>query len=89
MTLFSGMIYLIGVLGFEMIGSFLVRTGDIKLHGISYGLISTLEETLEMIGLILFIYTLMIYIFDHQKQKLKIIFHLSKSEKVITRSNYQ
>ncbi len=78
-TLLSGFIYLSGVLGIEMIGNLLVRTGDIKLHGISYGLFSTLEETLEMAGLIVFIHTLLIYIFDHQRQKLKIKFRLSSS----------
>ncbi len=79
MILFSGLIYISGALGLEMIGSFLVRTGDIRLHGISYGLISTLEETLEMVGLLFFIHTLLKYIFDYQKQILKINLHISGS----------
>ncbi len=76
-TLLSGAIYLLGALGFEMIGSFLVRTGDIRLHGISYGAIFTIEETLEMIGLIIFVHTLLRYIVDYQKQRLEINMSLS------------
>ncbi len=80
MTLSSGVIYISGAMGFEVLGSYLVRTGDIKLHGISYGLISTLEETLEMVGIIIFIYTLLIYIFNYQNQKLKINVRISKDK---------
>ena len=76
-AILSGGIYLLGALGFEIIGSFLVRTGDIKLHGISYGFIFTIEETLEIVGLIIFINTLLKYIIDFQKQKLEINFTLS------------
>ena len=82
-TLFSGGIYLLGALGFEMIGSFLVRTGDIRLHGISYGLIVTIEETLEVIGLIIFIHTLLRYIVDYQHQKLKLNLRLSSDQRLI------
>ena len=44
-----------GAIGIEVLGNYLVRTGDIRLHGISYGLITTAEEALEMIGLITFL----------------------------------
>ena len=73
-TLFfiSGAIYISGALGVEMIGSYLVRTGDIRLHGLSYGLITTLEESMEIFGLILFIYSLLSYAFNTQKQRLKV-----------------
>lgn len=74
LTLVAGATYISGALGLEMVGSSLVRTGDIKLHGISYGLISTFEETLEMAGLIIFIHSLLLYIFYYQNQKLKIKF---------------
>ncbi len=82
-TLLSGAIYLLGAIGFEILGSFLVRTGDIRLHGISYGLISTIEEALEMSGLILFIHVLLKYILNYQRQKLKIKLHFS-SDQIIT-----
>ncbi len=80
LTLLSGIIYITGALIIEMIGNYFVRVGDIRLHGISYGLISTLEESLEIFGLIIFIYTLLRYAFGYQNQKLKITFRLS-SEK--------
>ena len=80
LTLLSGFIYLSGALGLEIVGSYLVRTGDIRLHGISYGLISTLEETLEILGLILFAHALMILVFSYQEQKLKINLSLSKNK---------
>ncbi len=80
LTFISGFIYLAGALGLEIIGSFLVRTSAIKLHGISYGLISTLEEAFEMTGLIVFIYALLIFAFAYQNQKLKINLHLSSKE---------
>ncbi len=79
-TLLSGAVYLLGALGFEIIGSGLVRTGDIKFHGISYGLITTIEEALEMAGLIIFIHTLLRYIFDYQRQKLRIDLRLASVE---------
>ncbi len=81
-TLLSGAIYLSGALGFEIIGSFLVRTGEIRLHGISYGLISTVEETLEMAGLIVFIHTLLRYVFDYQRQKLKVNLRLTGNQRL-------
>ncbi len=83
LTLFSGITYVSGALGLEMLGSYLVRTGDIRLHGISYGLIITVEETLEIIGLIIFIYSLLTYIFEYQKQNLKVEFKLERNKKNI------
>lgn len=76
LSILSALIYISGAIGFEIIGSFLVRTSTIRLHGISYGLISTTEESLEMIGLLIFIYALMSYAFYYQKQELNINFHL-------------
>ncbi len=83
LVLLSGTIYISGALGFEMIGNFLVRIGYIRLHSIAYGLIYTTEETMEMAGLIIFIYALLKYVFDYQRQKLKINFHISKSKALL------
>ncbi len=56
----SGATYVLGVLGFEMIGSNLyVNTRD---RNLPYMIVMTIEETLEMVGIVLFIYTLMLYI---------------------------
>ncbi len=80
LILLAGVIYVSGALGLEIIGSFLVKTEGIRLHSVSYGLITTLEETLEMTGLIVFIHALSTYIFVFQGEKLKINFRLSSSQ---------
>ena len=55
----AGSIYLTGAIGMEMVGSFAVRSGLIRLHSFWYGAITGLEESLELVGLILFLYALM------------------------------
>ena len=55
----AGSIYLTGAIGMEMVGSFAVRSGLIRLHSLWYGAITGLEESLELVGLILFLYALM------------------------------
>ena len=59
----AGTIYLTGLLGIEMLGGYYH-----ELHGnenLTYSLISTLEESLEMLGLILFIRALLDYLSVH------------------------
>ncbi len=56
----SGVIYILGAIGLEIIGS-----NHIYYYGqknISYDLITTVEELLEMVGVLLFIYTLLSYL---------------------------
>ena len=56
----SGSIYVIGAIGFELIGGL-----QADLHGsanLTYALITTTEELLEMLGIALFIYSLNKYI---------------------------
>ena len=55
-------VFLAGALGMEMVGSYLVRTGIIRLHSIWYGSITGLEELLELLGLIMFLITLANYL---------------------------
>ena len=55
----SATIFLSGAIGMEMAGSYFVRTGMIRLHGIWYGSIVGLEELLELVGLIIFLITLL------------------------------
>ena len=55
----SGGIYVAGAIGLEMVGSFAVRTGLIRLHSFWYGTITGLEESLEILGVILFLHALM------------------------------
>ena len=54
----SATIFLIGAVGMEVVGSYLVRSGIIRLHSIWYGSITGLEELLEIMGLIMFLTTL-------------------------------
>ena len=77
LTLLGGFTYISGALGLEIIGNLLVRTGDIRLHGISYGLITTLEETMEISGLIIFIYALTLYQFKYRKKQLNVNIEIS------------
>ena len=51
----SGAVYIGGAIGMEMIGSFAVRSSLIRLHSPWYGAITGLEETLELLGIILLI----------------------------------
>ena len=54
----SATIFLTGAVGMEVVGSYLVRSGNIRLHSIWYGSITGLEELLEILGLIVFLITL-------------------------------
>lgn len=66
-SLFLGaaVLYVGGAIGLEMVGgSHASRHGIDNLH---YGLLATLEETLELSGITLFIYALLDYIRSHMK----------------------
>jgi len=58
--LFSGFIYVFGAMGFEIIGGKYVS--DFGQNNFTYALITTVEETLELLGLIIFIYALLKYL---------------------------
>lgn len=62
----AGMVYIGGTIGMEMVGSFAVRSDLIRLHSFWYGAITGLEETLELLGLILFIHALMQELINRQ-----------------------
>ena len=56
----SGMTYVIGAIGFELLGAL-----QHDLHGrnnLVYSLLYTCEELFEMLGAVIFIYTLLLYI---------------------------
>ena len=55
----AGGVYISGAIGMEMVGSFAVRSGIIRLHSFWYGSITGIEESLEILGLILFLHALM------------------------------
>ncbi|MGD1918376.1 MAG: hypothetical protein ACFCAD_05500 [Pleurocapsa sp.] len=60
-TLFilSGFVYVAGALGMELIGGYLA---DVSGYNTAYGIASTIEELLEMLGIVLFINSLLSYI---------------------------
>ncbi len=66
-TLFvaSGAIYVCRALGIELIGG--VHADHFGQNDIAYVLITTIEEALEMDGLVLFIYTLLLYLESHEE----------------------
>ena len=55
----AGGVYISGAIGMEMVGSFAVRSGLIRLHSFWYGSITGIEESFEISGLILFLHALM------------------------------
>lgn len=73
LMILAGVIYVAGALGFEMIDGYWY-----ELHGadIIYVLMTTLEETLEMVGILVFIYALMSYI---EVEFLDLSFRISSS----------
>ena len=58
---FSAAIYLLGAIGFEMLGGMYFEMSNEK-GNIFVGLLTTIEETLEMLGLIVLIYALLLLI---------------------------
>lgn len=66
--LIASIIYLTGCLGFEMIGGWYAELyGETNL---SYNLIATVEESLEMAGMIFFIWSLLQYLADNYQEVL-------------------
>ena len=60
MFLISGSIFVLGAIGFELLGG---RQADLYgTNNVLYSIITTSEELLEMLGIAIFIYTLLTYI---------------------------
>ena len=75
----AGSVYLTGAIGMEMVGSFAVRSGLIRLHSFWYGAITGIEESLEIIGLILFLHALMHELLVRNGEQIWIL-HLKNDE---------
>ena len=60
LSLISGGVYVSGAIAFEALNSWLVRTDQISLSSFYYELISGFEELFEMLGIIIFLYALML-----------------------------
>ena len=59
-ALIAGGVYVTGAIAFEALSSWLVRTGQISRSGFYYELISGFEELFEMLGVIIFLYALLL-----------------------------
>jgi hypothetical protein len=69
----AGSIFLLGSLGMEAIGGF--WADGLGTRNFLYAMIVTLEESLEMIGILVFIYALMQYIKHHTNiESIKVVF---------------
>ena len=60
LALISGAVYVLGAIAFEALNSFLVRTGQISRSGFYYEFISGFEGLFEMLGVIVFLYALLL-----------------------------
>ncbi|MGH1487307.1 MAG: hypothetical protein ACRBCI_13925 [Cellvibrionaceae bacterium] len=67
----SGFVFVVGAIGFEMIGGNHAETFGKKT--LTYSVLYTFEELLEMLGIVMFIYTLLLYMTDEFK-KIKLSF---------------
>ena len=56
----SGSLFVMGAIGFEMISALQFQT--VGSNNVLYGVYYTFEELLEMLGVVIFIYTLLLYI---------------------------
>jgi hypothetical protein len=78
LIVFAGILYVTGAVGGELIGGYWV-----ELHGVenvTYALITTCEESLEMAGVLVFIYALMSYITSELSD---LFFHIGLSKQAI------
>lgn len=65
----AGFIYVLGAVVVEMLGGdYLYLTNDLptRINDFRYALITTVEESLEMSGIVLFIYALLSYLFPQE-----------------------
>ncbi len=57
--LLAGFVYVTGALGMELIGGYIA---DSYGYNTVYGIVSSIEEILEMLGIVIFIYGLLSYL---------------------------
>ena len=60
LSFFAGGIYVLGAIAMEALNSWLVRTGQISRSGFYYEAISGFEELFEMLGVIIFVYAILL-----------------------------
>ena len=66
----SGALYVGGAIGFELIEGCFVEQQRIDnlIYSLTYSMLITVEESLEMGGVILFIWALLVYLCDNHKE---------------------
>lgn len=57
----AGLIFISGAIGLELVGGYYCELKE-EQRDLTYVIITTFEETLEMVGILIFIYALMLYI---------------------------
>ena len=65
----AGSTYVLGALGLEIVGRVYLATSPDDL---TYGIIATVEEVLEMGGIVIFVYALLDYLENHAAQEVSI-----------------
>ena len=76
----SAALFIGGALGMEMIEGLWVRHAG-GMQNLVYSLLASIEEMMEMMGLMIFIYSLLIYITKYQQEILSLTINIS-SEKI-------
>ena len=64
--LMAAAIYILGCIGFELIGGHYAELHGLK--NLTYVMLTTVEESLEMAGVIVFIWGLLVYLADNHKE---------------------
>ena len=73
----AGGIYVSGAIAVEALNSWLVRTGQISRSGFYYEAISGFEELFEMLGVIIFLYAILLEL-QSRSGRLRYVFKVSK-----------
>ncbi len=71
LLLVSGTFYIGGALGMEMVEGVWVRIAG-GMQNLIYALLASVEEMMEITGLLIFIYTLLIYIIQYYQQSINV-----------------
>jgi len=67
----AGVVFITGAVGLEMVGGYYVSSGGNELN-MTYKLCTVLEEVLEILGIIIFIYSLIKHIEEHESLNVNI-----------------
>lgn len=77
----SGCLYIGGALGLEMLLGVWVRIAG-GMQNLVYALLASVEEMMEIMGLIVFIYSLFTYIINYQKEPINLQINIIEDKKM-------